>query len=58
METEKTTYLIKLGELTLKGGNRKEFEQKLIYNSKKLLEGTKAIVNMRYGRFLDRKSVV
>lgn len=51
METEKTTYLIKLGELTLKGGNRKEFEQKLIYNSKKLLEGTKAIVNMRYGRF-------
>ena len=36
MEESVTTYLIKLGELTLKGGNSKTFEKKLFFNAKKI----------------------
>lgn len=44
------TYLVKLGELTLKGSNIKLFEKRLIRNAKLYLEGTKARVALRAGR--------
>jgi thiamine biosynthesis protein ThiI len=44
------TYLAKLGELTLKGLNRKLFEKCLIRNARSLLEGTMAVVALRSGR--------
>ena len=44
------TYLAKVGELTLKGTNIKEFEQLLVRNTKKYLEGRKTKVILRAGR--------
>jgi thiamine biosynthesis protein ThiI len=44
------TYLAKLGELTLKGGNRKEFEQQLVQNARLYLESVSARVQIRTGR--------
>lgn len=46
-----TTYLLKLGELTLKGGNRKEFEKILRRNLSTRLRGTRSVVNTTKGRF-------
>lgn len=44
------TYLVKLGELTLKGGNLKEFENRLVQNVQLYLESIKARVTLRAGR--------
>ncbi len=49
-----TTYLLKLGELTLKGGNREEFELQLRQNMRVMLKGTGARVDMTNGRFFVR----
>ena len=46
-----TTYLIRPGELTLKGGNRKEFEKTLHSNLAAMLKGTGAQVVTGKGRF-------
>lgn len=46
-----TIYLLRLGELTLKGGNRREFEQVLKRNLAARLRGTRAKVNTTAGRF-------
>ena len=46
-----TTYLIKLGELTLKGGNRRAFENILRKNLAALLKGSGAQINTKNGRF-------
>ena len=46
-----TTYLIKLGELTLKGGNRKAFEILLRKNLAAMLKGLGAQIIMKNGRF-------
>jgi len=46
-----TTYLLKLGELTLKGGNRTEFEQILKRNLTTMLKGSRAVINCTQGRF-------
>ncbi|WP_304241454.1 tRNA uracil 4-sulfurtransferase ThiI [Gracilinema caldarium] len=46
-----TTYLLKLGELTLKGGNRQEFEQILKRNLTTMLKGSRAVINCTQGRF-------
>lgn len=46
-----STYLLKLGELTLKGGNRSEFEQILKRNLTTMLKGTRAVINSTPGRF-------
>jgi thiamine biosynthesis protein ThiI len=43
-------YLIKLGELTLKSGNLKDFEQRLVQNAQLYLEGRTAKVTLRAGR--------
>ena len=43
-------YLVKIGELTLKSGNLKEFEQRLVQNVQLLLEGCHARVQLRAGR--------
>lgn len=43
-------YLVKVGELTLKGGNIKEFEQRLVQNARLFLEGTHTKVHLRAGR--------
>jgi thiamine biosynthesis protein ThiI len=45
------TYLLKLGELTLKGGNRRVFERILRRNLETLLRGTGARVETANGRF-------
>lgn len=47
---ENITYLAKLGELTLKGSNLKEFENRLTANVKLYLESVKATVRLRAGR--------
>jgi thiamine biosynthesis protein ThiI len=47
-----STYLLKPGELTLKGENRKGFEQILRRNCLTLLKGSGARVEMTQGRFL------
>lgn len=44
------TYLAKLGELTLKGSNLKEFERRLVNNAQLYLETVKARVLLRAGR--------
>lgn len=44
------TYLAKLGELTLKGKNLKEFERRLVNNAQLYLESVKARVLIRAGR--------
>ncbi len=46
-----TTYLLKLGELTLKGGNRAEFETVLKRNLAAMLRGSRAVLNTTNGRF-------
>ncbi|MDR2101663.1 MAG: tRNA 4-thiouridine(8) synthase ThiI [Treponema sp.] len=45
------TYLLKLGELTLKGGNRRVFERILRRNLEALIRGTGARVETANGRF-------
>ncbi len=47
----RTTYLLKLGELTLKGGNREEFEGILKRNIARMLRGTHGILNTTNGRY-------
>src|SRR5574344_1658733 len=47
---ETVTYLVKLGELTLKGGNRKDFEERLVQNARHYLEGRRASVRLVSGR--------
>ncbi len=47
---EKITYLAKLGELTLKGSNLKEFENRLVENARLYLEAVKASVKLYAGR--------
>jgi thiamine biosynthesis protein ThiI len=47
---ESVTYLAKLGELTLKGLNRKLFEKRLVLNARSALEGTAATVRLCAGR--------
>ncbi|GHV67404.1 putative tRNA sulfurtransferase [Spirochaetia bacterium] len=47
-------YLLKLGELTLKGGNRAEFESVLKRNLAALLRGTGAQIYNTAGRFFVR----
>jgi thiamine biosynthesis protein ThiI len=49
-----TSYLLKPGELTLKGGNREGFEHVLRRNLKALLGGTGARIEMTKGRFFIR----
>ncbi len=44
------TYLAKLGELTLKGSNLKEFEKRLVNNAQLYLEAVPARVTLRAGR--------
>jgi len=46
-----TTYLLKPGELTLKGGNREEFENYLKRNLSAMLRGTHAVMNASRSRF-------
>jgi len=46
-----TTYLIKLGELTLKGGNRRAFEIILRKNLSAMLKSSGAQIIMKNGRF-------
>ena len=51
MEKDETAiYLVKIGELTLKGGNLKEFEQRLVQNTQLYLEGSRSKVHLRAGR--------
>lgn len=47
---EHITYLAKLGELTLKGSNLKEFENRLTSNARLYLESVTATVRLRAGR--------
>jgi len=47
---ETALYLVKVGELTLKSGNLKDFEQRLVQNAQLMLEGRKAKVSLRAGR--------
>ncbi|MCL2478988.1 MAG: tRNA 4-thiouridine(8) synthase ThiI [Treponema sp.] len=49
-----TLYLLKPGELTLKGGNRREFEIILRRNLAAMLRGTGAQINLTQGRFFIR----
>lgn len=43
-------YLAKVGELTLKGSNIREFERRLIQNVRSYLAGTNAVIQLRAGR--------
>ncbi|MGL5914140.1 MAG: hypothetical protein ACRCZB_08235, partial [Bacteroidales bacterium] len=43
-------YLVKLGELTLKGGNLKQFEKRLVQNVQLYLEKVKSRTTLRAGR--------
>ncbi|MGL4987215.1 MAG: tRNA uracil 4-sulfurtransferase ThiI [Treponemataceae bacterium] len=47
---EQVIYLIKIGELTLKGGNRKQFEKRLVQNVQLYLENVKSRTTLRAGR--------
>ncbi len=47
---EEAVYLVKIGELTLKSGNLKDFEQRLVQNARLMLEGTGSRVSLRAGR--------
>ena len=50
-------YLVKIGELTLKSGNLKDFEQRLVQNAQLYLEGKGAHVRLRAGRmYIDGPS--
>ena len=44
------TYLAKIGELTLKGSNIKEFENLLKHNAAKYIEGLGCNITLRAGR--------
>ncbi len=44
------TYLAKIGELTLKGSNIKTFEQLLVKNARRYLNGTGSEIQLRAGR--------
>ena len=44
-------YLIKIGELTLKKGNRSQFEKQLKFNIKRKLSGIPSKITIRKGRF-------
>jgi thiazole biosynthesis/tRNA modification protein ThiI len=44
------TYLAKVGELTLKGANIKEFERQLVINTRECLKGHNVDVKLRAGR--------
>ncbi len=44
-------YLIKIGELTLKKGNRRMFEKQLKFNIKRKLSGASTRITVRKGRF-------
>ena len=50
MTTNEAVYLVKIGELTLKGGNIKDFEQRLVQNARLFLEGKKTRIFLRAGR--------
>lgn len=51
MEQERTAvFLVKVGELTLKSGNIKDFEQRLTQNTQLYLEGKNTHVKLRAGR--------
>jgi thiamine biosynthesis protein ThiI len=50
-DENKTTYLIKFAELTLKGGNRENFIAVLRRNLVEMLKGTRAYVDVTQGRF-------
>ncbi|MCR5290060.1 MAG: tRNA 4-thiouridine(8) synthase ThiI [Treponema sp.] len=45
-----STYLGKIGELTLKGSNLKEFERRLMHNAQLYLEGVKSHIRLFAGR--------
>ncbi|MDR3276099.1 MAG: tRNA 4-thiouridine(8) synthase ThiI [Treponema sp.] len=45
-------YILKPGELALKGGNRRSFERALRHNLKALLAGSGAVINRTNGRLL------
>jgi thiamine biosynthesis protein ThiI len=47
-------YLIKLGELTLKGGNKADFEFVLKRNLRDMLRGTRASIETTHGRYYVR----
>jgi thiamine biosynthesis protein ThiI len=51
MEAKRTAYLLKLGELTLKGGNRAGFEQILKRNLRDMLRPSGASIQTAHGRF-------
>jgi thiamine biosynthesis protein ThiI len=44
-------YLLKIGELFLKGGNRDDFVRVLLRNLAQMMKGTGAQINARHGRF-------
>jgi thiamine biosynthesis protein ThiI len=52
-----TSYLLKPGELALKGGNRKTFEYILKRNLMSMIRGTGAVVELTHGRFFVRCNV-
>lgn len=47
-------YLARIGELSLKGGNKSDFEQRLVQNAQLFLEGKKAKVRLAAGRLYIR----
>ena len=47
-------FLGRIGELSLKGGNRKDFEERLVQNARLFLEGSKASVRLSAGRLYIR----
>jgi thiamine biosynthesis protein ThiI len=51
MKEKTALYLLKPGELYLKGGNREDFVHALCRNLTWMLRGTKARINVRHGRF-------
>ena len=48
----KTIFLLKYGELTLKGKNRRDFENKVIKNAKHVLKDHEILVEKVFGRFV------
>ncbi|GHT86499.1 putative tRNA sulfurtransferase [Spirochaetia bacterium] len=50
----RTVYLLKLGELTLKGGNKADFEFVLKRNLRDMLRGTGASIETTHGRYYVR----
>jgi thiamine biosynthesis protein ThiI len=54
---DRTVYLLKPGELALKGGNRAGFEQILIRNIRTMLRASGAYIQATHGRFFIRSPV-